>query len=374
MDSGNQGLQLCHKYILHHLLPQIAWEMGRKKRTLLSFDETRQIAAENFRRLKDEDFARLFPEYLGKSRLMLTQKTNEAEWFDFAVAEQLVGKLGLLVRHADGGYSLIHDNFRGYLSEQYSREGAAYDRRKKQKKAVKISASVLLIVLIFCGAGLPMLGDAADSLLNVVNSWFADDVLDLSWENNILKADVCSEGSEQACEYSVFKMDLTRTEVTSITFLDTLSDAPEDAEDLSEAQDGSVLGWTVRNSKSGSCDLYIAGEGGVAAPANCLGMFNGYDNVTNIEFNGAFHTENAETMSYMFKRCNSLTYLDLSSFDTSGVESMQGMFHLCSSLTEADVSNFDTSCVTCMKDMFSECESLSCFDLARLTVILQRIV
>ncbi len=154
MDSGNQGLQLCHKYILHHLLPQIAWEMGKKGRTLLSFDEVYRIAAESFRRLKDQNFGKSFPEYFGKSRLMLADMENEAEWFDFAVAEQLVGSLGLLVRNGDGGYGLVHDNFLGYLSGEYVREGAAYGRQEKRKKTLRISALVLLAMLLICGVGL----------------------------------------------------------------------------------------------------------------------------------------------------------------------------------------------------------------------------
>ena len=61
--------------------------------------------------------------------------------------------------------------------------------------------------------------------------------------------------------------DLTRTQVCSVTVLDSLEACPEDAWDVSENGDGSVMAWTE---ESGDLfDLYLAGEGGVAAPADC---------------------------------------------------------------------------------------------------------
>ena len=51
---------------------------------------------------------------------------------------------------------------------------------------------------------------------------------------------------------------IPREKIRSITFLDSCTDAPEDAWDLSEAKDGTVLAWATENESS--YDVYIAGK------------------------------------------------------------------------------------------------------------------
>ena len=154
-----------------------------------------------------------------------------------------------------------------------------------------------------------------------------------------------------ADEAQVFHTGVLRKDVASITFLDTVADAPEDSWDISEDGDGSVLAWMT--GEAPAYDLYIAGEGGVRAPENCYGLFAGYANATSITFGTAFDTSLVTDMSYMFSSCNSLTALGLRNFDTSHVTNMASMFSTCFSLRDLDISSFDTSLVTDMSCMFT---------------------
>ena len=184
-----------------------------------------------------------------------------------------------------------------------------------------------------------------------------------NWEDNYLRPDyldydqlVGEEIGQECSEFPVFGSAYRRSEISSVTFLDSLRDQPRDAWDVSLDADGSVMAWVEANGKW--YDLYNAGDGGVNGEYACEDLFAGYVNAERISFGDAFHTEGALNMSWMFLGCESLLKLDLSSFDTSQVESMNGMFQQCFSLREMDLSSFDTSEVTNMMYMFSECENL----------------
>ena len=73
-------------------------------------------------------------------------------------------------------------------------------------------------------------------------------------------------------------------------------------------------------------------------------------------------------MSNMFRKCSSLTSLDVSNWDTSNVTDMTYMFNSCQSLTSLDVSNFNTSKVTNMTEMFNNCSSLRKIKLINSTI------
>ncbi|MCC8028237.1 MAG: BspA family leucine-rich repeat surface protein, partial [Lachnospiraceae bacterium] len=177
-----------------------------------------------------------------------------------------------------------------------------------------------------------------------------------------------------------------RDEITSVTFLDTLTDEPDDSWDVSDEQDGSVKAWVDEN---GGADLYIAAKGGVALPEDCEDLFSCYENMTAIDLtyadtssvtnmNGMFYycysleeldvsgfdTSNVTDMAFMFTGCAGLTSLDVSSFDTSSVTDMYGMFAVCTGLALLDVSGFDTSSVTDMGSMFSYCTALTSLDVS----------
>ena len=158
----------------------------------------------------------------------------------------------------------------------------------------------------------------------------------------------------------VFHSGIYRYDVGSVTFLDTTADAPEDAWDISEKENGSVLAWVT--GQAPAYDLYIAGEGGVQAPRYCSYLFAGYLNATSITFGTAFDTSEVTGMDCMFSDCEKLTNLDVHNFDTSQVTNMMGMFSQCSELSSLDVTSFNTSLVFDMNEMFYGCSKLSSLD------------
>ncbi len=78
----------------------------------------------------------------------------------------------------------------------------------------------------------------------------------------------------------------------------------------------------------------------------------------------SFNTSKVENMSYMFGFCSALQSLDVSGFNTSEVKSMPAMFMSCLNLTQLDMSNFNTSKVTDMLGVFFNCASLTSLDLS----------
>jgi len=178
--------------------------------------------------------------------------------------------------------------------------------------------------------------------------------------------------------------------IYSVTFLDSLADAPKNAWDVSQNKDRSVMAWvTDRNTDDiARYDLYIAADGGINGADACRGLFYNYTFLRKISFNGAFHTEDALSMHAMFSLCQDLESIDiselntgtvtdmsdmfsgtgisklnLSNFDTSNVTDMGSMFY-CSEVEELDISSFNTSRVTNMSKMFSNCINLKFLDLS----------
>ena len=145
---------------------------------------------------------------------------------------------------------------------------------------------------------------------------------------------------------------LSRSQITEISFLDTLANMPDTAWDVSEAQDGRVMAWTE------GTHLYIAGNGGVtlSEDANCL--FGNFENVTAIHFNDCLYTDLVVDWNGFFDYCVSLKSLDLSFFNTDSAETMANLFNHCESLTALDVSNFNTQYVRTMSQMFCGCYQL----------------
>ena len=208
------------------------------------------------------------------------------------------------------------------------------------------------------------------------------------WRDNVLMADPAQGDTLTDMPDSfVFGSDITRREIGAVTFVDTTEHLPEERWDVSQAQDGSVMAGVSEDG-----DLYylfIAADGGVAAPEDCSGLFQGYANVEAIHFAGAFHTENTTSMSSMFRGCAKLEDLDLEGIDTSSVtdmssmfsscdiveldagdwdtsrvEDMSSMFYSCGELAELELNGWDTSSVTDMGYMFFYCENLTALDLS----------
>ena len=181
----------------------------------------------------------------------------------------------------------------------------------------------------------------------------------------VLRSDyeVQSDDGGPAPAYSVFGSDISKDSIDSIQFLSSLADAPDDAWDVSEAGNGSVLAW-VTPSGDKRYDLFIAGDGGVWAPEDCTYLFAEYRWANSLDFNNAFFAAGCKSMRGMFFHDQFITELDISGWDTSSVTDMRAMFCFCSSLQELDLAPLDTSSVTDMSAMFSRCESMEKLDLS----------
>ena len=189
-----------------------------------------------------------------------------------------------------------------------------------------------------------------------------------NWEANLLRSDAVPFRSENSIGwaldaevYPVFGSGYRREQIASVTFLDTLAEAPEDAWDVSEAGDGRVMAWVTPADEL--YDLYIAAEGGVNAANACADLFAGYINAQRVRFGNSFHTTGSTDMSKMFLMCGQLNEMSLDCFDSSAVQDMNNMFCDCDSLTDLDLSSFDTSCVQDMTSMFLYCHVLPELDL-----------
>ncbi len=166
-----------------------------------------------------------------------------------------------------------------------------------------------------------------------------------------------------------FRTGIQKDAIQTITFLNTLADAPADAWDVSYNRKGGVLAWAV---PSGNLyDLYIAAEGGVVAPENSGSLFGTWDgsgipysNLTDVHFNGNLDFSGVTDMNHLFYHCYALAQVDVSTLDTSSVTDMWAAFAGCGSLTELDLSGFDTSRVEKMSHLFSSCSRLTKLDVS----------
>ncbi len=153
-DSGDQGKQLCSRYLLEHLLPEIAAGMQRSRKTVLTFEELCRICDKSYRELSGGAFGEAFPEYRGKTRLMLAGISSGPEWYDLAVNEGLIGRFGLLVQTGNGYFGLLHDNFQqtlGNLAEQNQKAKKAARRKALRKKVPLICGAAMLLMALGWG-------------------------------------------------------------------------------------------------------------------------------------------------------------------------------------------------------------------------------
>lgn len=213
---------------------------------------------------------------------------------------------------------------------------------KQMAKIIGMTAMLLVLGIMLCGMAAPR-NDAAPVRLDRASR--PD-----SWKSNVMTVD----------PLGVFSME--KEQVYSVTFLDSTDDAPERPWYMGKGASGRVLGWVEW--ENGMANVYFAANGGINGKDCCKEMFMDCTNLTEVNFNGAFHTEQAESMKNMFYKCTSLKYVDLENLDTSNVTSMYQMFRECKALKELDVSGFDTSKVKSMYCMFSTCVNLTELDLS----------
>ena len=93
-------------------------------------------------------------------------------------------------------------------------------------------------------------------------------------------------------------------------------------------------------------------------------MFQGCESLKKVEF-FSFDTSKVKNMAAMFFLCKDLEYLDLSNFNTSDVTNMSWMFCGCVKLKEIKgINNFNIPTVKNMVGMFNLCDSLEYLDLS----------
>ena len=161
----------------------------------------------------------------------------------------------------------------------------------------------------------------------------------------------------------VFGRKIDRKQITTIYFRNKKENIGEDAWDVSEKQNGSIMAWTEKR-QDGLLDLYIAADGNIMANRNCSYLFFNYGRLKNIFGLEFFRTDQTENMRMMFLSSRSLENLDVSYFSTSQVTNMSSMFLGCSGLKSLDVSHFFTGQVTDMSYMFCDCNSLKSLDVS----------
>ena len=231
----------------------------------------------------------------------------------------------------------------------------------KKKKSFWKSRKFKLGVLVAVVGGIIV----TNSFLNIMINIKISGRQEQSQKKNILmKQDkalmVAPDDDEEDYEYKVFHSEYDKENILSITFLDNLDNIQEDAWDVSENRDGSVMAWVVPNEDK--YDLYIGADGQIMGNRECSELFSGYDHLEKIDFNDCFNTEMVEDMCEMFQGCERLQEIDLSDFNTKNVTDMSGMFNDCLQITKINVSRFDTSKVKNMSSMFKDCVSLKNLD------------
>lgn len=135
---------------------------------------------------------------------------------------------------------------------------------------------------------------------------------------------------------------------------------------------GSVIAWVVKTGEKApwgddTYDLYIAGKGGVIAPANCEKLFNFNSGLSTLKsFDGLehLHTFKTTNMRFMLQSCQNVPELNVGSWDVSNVTDMFCLFNLCSAVTTLDVSQWNTGNVENIGSMFAGCKALQTLDVS----------
>ena len=92
------------------------------------------------------------------------------------------------------------------------------------------------------------------------------------------------------------------------------------------------------------------------------GMFEECSSLTSLVI--PFNTSHVTDFGMMFRKCSSLTTLDISTFDTTAAKNMSSIFDDCKKLTNIDLSKVNTKNVTSLNGMFNNCNNLKSLDLS----------
>lgn len=145
-----------------------------------------------------------------------------------------------------------------------------------------------------------------------------------------------------------------RSQIIEVIFHDELSLAPEGPGRINLAADSSdsVVGWVEQDGRF--CILHIAAEGGMSGELCAANMFMNCSSLKSVQFNGAFHTDNATSLRNMFYGCTKLESADVGTFQTSNVTNMEHTFRYCLLLGTPDITGWDFSGVTLYENFLDE--------------------
>ena len=188
-----------------------------------------------------------------------------------------------------------------------------------------------------------------------------------SWQKNHLNAwDAAVYGFYdvvKAAERPVLGSGYKRNQIKTVTFLDTLENAPETAWYVGiEGREDHVLAWVEPNGEL--YDLYIGAWGGINGRDYSAYLFAGYENLEEVRFGGAFHTEWCGEFVRMFLGCKSLKTVDVENLNSYNVHTFESMFEGCTSLTAVNAGALDNTHLVTTGRMFADCESLAELDLS----------
>lgn len=145
LHRDSQADCLRARYAAGHLLPALAAAM--RGRPALSQAEAYAVVERDYRALRGRAFARAYPAYLGKSRLLLDNVRTPGEWYDLALREGLCERLALLEAQPGGEVTLRHERFRPVLQKQ-----AAGLRRRLAAVRLRTAAVAALCLCVLGGA------------------------------------------------------------------------------------------------------------------------------------------------------------------------------------------------------------------------------
>lgn len=177
----------------------------------------------------------------------------------------------------------------------------------------------------------------------------------------------CGKKDAQAAKVSVLKsckssegiygLNVARSRIGSITFLDSKANAPSSAEDVSEQGDGSVLLWMELGASS-LYDMYIAADSVIQLPMDCSELFADYSNAMSIRFNGKVDSSKVMDMHSMFANCFEVREIDMTGFDTSAVLNMDNLFSCCYELHSVLIDAFNTAAYPRHEEILDKCNNL----------------
>lgn len=270
----------------------------------------------------------------------------------------------------------------GYRNNKNAKYCAKCGRRLGGINWKLIICAVLVIIVLALTVKniLPKLSDEgtkyteSPTISTVSTVSIQETVAEDAWKDNVLMKDRAMEviplGSFKSSVVmnTVLGSDIIRSDICRVVFEDTLQNVPDDCWDASDAQDNSVLAWAIP-AEDNLYELHIAAEGGINGKLACEDLFCGYQNLTSIDFNNSFHTEESEDFSRMFYYCWQLEKLNLDGIRTDNATNLSEMFANCFHLTSINVSGFNTSKVEDTSGMFSNCRELQTVDIMNFDLV-----